>query len=376
MAQFPVLIAGLLRIAVSQAHDVEEADPSTVHGFLSKLMPAAAQHASTSLDVHVPLGLSESEYRAAKPTEWRQMIEKKQTLKDDQFASSGHTFAKAQASDATKSLGDFFDVRKFIVPTFSNVNPGHGPDAISHHHKLAENSPEADGGASSFMIIDDRPILHPAPNMQDLSALASASGKPAIATKEEEKAAQKLLANDNNSLVTLSAIGVGILALMTMLGVRIRRGLRPATVLASSGALGSDMFNEMVPGLGDNIMEMKSHGSCINGVASGEGISDARGSKARADRIPGDLAWDPLDLLTSDPTAGLQPVVFTVDPEEEAERAEENLSPAEMEEYLFTESKKWTPVYGFLILAAILPGLLNPTDPLDRALDLWVGGKP
>ena len=85
--------------------------------------------------------------------EWRQTIEKKQTLKDDQFASSGHTFAKAQASDATKSLGDFFDVRKFIVPTFSNVNPGHGPDAMSHHHKLAEHGSEADGGATELVFI-------------------------------------------------------------------------------------------------------------------------------------------------------------------------------------------------------------------------------
>merc|ERR1719353_1154807 len=120
-------------------------------------------------------------------------MEKEQTLKGDEFASSsGHTFAKAQASDAIrKSLGDYFDLKKFIIPTFSNVNHGNGPDALSHHHNLAEHSPEADGGASPSMIIDDKPILHPATHVQHSSALTSASGKPSIliATKEEEKAA-------------------------------------------------------------------------------------------------------------------------------------------------------------------------------------------
>ena len=76
MAQLAVLIAGLLRIAVSQARDVEEADPSTVQGFLSKHMPAVAQRASTSLNVYVPQGLSESEYRAAKSTEQQQKSRK------------------------------------------------------------------------------------------------------------------------------------------------------------------------------------------------------------------------------------------------------------------------------------------------------------
>ena len=72
MAQLAFIIAGLLLIAVSQASNVEEADPSTVQGFLSKHMPAAAQHASTSSNVYVPQGLSESEYRVAKSTEQQQ----------------------------------------------------------------------------------------------------------------------------------------------------------------------------------------------------------------------------------------------------------------------------------------------------------------
>merc|ERR1719243_364110 len=74
------------------------------------------------------------------------------------------------------------------------------------------------------MIVDDKPSLHTAPQMQDSFAFTSAT--------EEEKAAEKLLANGSNTSITLSVIGVGLLALVTMLGVRIRRGLRPATALA------------------------------------------------------------------------------------------------------------------------------------------------
>merc|ERR1719247_23089 len=57
--------------------------------------------------------------------------------------------------------------------------------------------------------------------------------KPAFTSaKEEEKDAEKLLANGSNTPITLGAIGVGLLALVTMLGARMRRGLQPATVLA------------------------------------------------------------------------------------------------------------------------------------------------
>jgi hypothetical protein len=71
---------------------------------------------------------------------------------------------------------------------------------------------------------------------------------PAISTKEEEKAVQKLLVNGNNNMpIALSAFGVALLTLATMLGARIRRGLQPATAVAGSDALLS--------------MEMKAQGS-------------------------------------------------------------------------------------------------------------------
>jgi len=102
--------------------------------------------------------------------------------------------------------------------------------------------------ASQLTIADDKPVLHPTTQGQDFDL-------------------PKTAATGNNTPMSLSAIGVGLLALATMLGVRIVRGSRPATILASGGA--------------DNIMEMKS------------------------DPVPGRFEWDPLEL---------QPAVFAVDP--------------------------------------------------------------
>merc|ERR1719460_2911734 len=136
------------------------------------------------------------------------------------------------------------------------------------------------------MIKNDKPVFHPAPHVQDVFALTSANGKSAIAIKEEEKAAQKLLPHGSNAPMTLYAVGVGVFALVMMLRFRIRRGLRPATVDASNGAFFSDMSEKMFLGLGDNILEMKSHtSSSINGAALGEGISDLQGSKAHAEYL-------------------------------------------------------------------------------------------
>merc|ERR1719375_6167 len=98
---------------------------------------------------------------------------------------------------------------------------------------------------------------------------------PKIASKEEEKAAEKLFANGNSTPITLSALGVGLLALVTMLGVRMQRGLRPVS-------------DPSAPLLGGSTMEMKSHGS-----------SDK---------------WHPMNLSSSDPTAKWQPAIFAVTP--------------------------------------------------------------
>jgi hypothetical protein len=64
----------------------------------------------------------------------------------------------------------------------------------------------------------------------------------------------KIADNGHNTPITLSAIGIGLLSLVTMLGVGMRRALQPATA-------SSDMSMNMAPGLGDNFMEMQSQGS-------------------------------------------------------------------------------------------------------------------
>jgi ribosomal protein S21 len=69
--------------------------------------------------------------------------------------------------------------------------------------------------------------------------------------------AQKLATNDSSNPITLSAIGIGLLSLATMLGVRLQRGLQPATIIASSGGLGPLMLMNTASALGDNLMEMQ-----------------------------------------------------------------------------------------------------------------------
>merc|ERR1719482_1971004 len=90
---------------------------------------------------------------------------------------------------------------------------------------------------------------------------------PKIADKEENHVVQKLLANDSYKLITLSAIGVGLLSLVMMPGVRMRRHLQPATAFASSGGLGPVILINTAAALGDNIMEMKLQDSSVNSGA-------------------------------------------------------------------------------------------------------------
>merc|ERR1719217_1812913 len=89
------------------------------------------------------------------------------------------------------------DYDKFITPNFNRVKHGNGP----------------------FMTVDDKPVPHPSTQMQD--------------------------SNNNISPISLTAIGIGMLSIVTMLVVRLRRGLQPATAL------------------GDNLMEMKSQDSNV-----------------------------------------------------------------------------------------------------------------
>jgi len=128
-----------------------------------------------------------------------------------------------------------------------------------------------------------------------------------IADREEQQAVQKLLADDSMSSISLSAIGIGLLSLVTMLGVRLRRGLQPATILA--------MPLNTSSALGDNAMEMKSQDSSVKYSAAGAGWGQLSSQNSnpltpcyatKADLVelqnslPGPPAfWDPLDLASS-----------------------------------------------------------------------------
>jgi hypothetical protein len=85
-------------------------------------------------------------------------------------------------------------------------------------------------------------------SLSDYGQFLTPNLKPSISTKDvklpEIVDKEEMSASDNSTPMSLYAIGVGLLSLVTMLGARMRRGMQPANILA--------------PGLGDNLMEMKS----------------------------------------------------------------------------------------------------------------------
>merc|ERR1719428_2734472 len=146
------------------------------------------------------------------------------------------------------------DYDKFITPNFNRVKHGNGP----------------------FTTVDDKPVPHPSTQMQD--------------------------SNNNISPISLTAIGIGMLSIVTMLVVRLQRGLQPATAL------------------GDNLMEMKSQDSNVKVNSSRVGwgqlssqspqpLTPCYASKqemaALAEANPDFLGksiglWDPLNCLDFD----------------------------------------------------------------------------
>merc|ERR1719182_64962 len=157
-------------------------------------------------------------------------------------------------------------------------------------------------------------MLHPATQVQDSMAFMPARGEtsisntnfdpPKIASREEKQAAQKLLANSNNSPISLSAIGIGLLSLVTIHVVRLRRGLQPATILASSDGLGFDMPMYTKSALGDNVMEMKSQDSNVKvnsgrvgwGQQSFETANDSVLASAPLPATAADLGEEPAEV--------------------------------------------------------------------------------
>jgi photosystem II reaction center protein PsbM len=66
---------------------------------------------------------------------------------------------------------------------------------------------------------------------------------------EEEKAAQKMLGNDSNMPVSLSAIGIGLVSLATMLGLSLRGRIQRGLQSAATGDMSVPLF--------DNALELE-----------------------------------------------------------------------------------------------------------------------
>jgi len=185
------------------------------------------------------------------------------------------------------------DYDKFITPNLKHMKYG-VHDALSYPHSPAEQGHATDDskyldGNWDYSGIGAAALgerlattLHNQPTLSTIGTLDPidfAPGKgeplnakefdpPEITGKEEEKSAQTMFANDSNMPISLAAIGIGLVSLATMLGVRMRRGLQPETISASSSGLEHDMPMSAVPALGDNIMEMQSQNSSVNHSAT------------------------------------------------------------------------------------------------------------
>jgi hypothetical protein len=196
--------------------------------------------------------------------------------------------------DASRTPFDHYD--RLITPDLNHRKHGNGPYTLSHQRSPAEHGRATDeaqyldvnreyGGKTVsnmgdrfFATLHDKHV-HPKAQSQNSMGFGAAREEsltrtkefdlPKTSSNEAEKAVQKLFANGNNNTpITLSAIGVGLLTLVTIFGLHKRRGEQTATVFANSGALESNMSVNMTRGLDNNILEMKSHGLDIGGAAT------------------------------------------------------------------------------------------------------------
>jgi len=174
---------------------------------------------------------------------------------------------------------------------------------------LSKNLPVGDSGYDKFI----------SPSFNHIKQ----GNGPATVGTQEQKAAQQILSNDNSNMpISLSAVGVGLLALVTMVGFQIQRRLQPST--------GSDMSINMAQGLNENFMEMKSNAAASRAVGWGQlssqnsrtptlcyaeaaapaattappggsaatntALAGMVGGVMKGDPMPGEGAWDPLGL--------------------------------------------------------------------------------
>lgn len=121
---------------------------------------------------------------------------------------------------------------------------------------------------------------------------------------EEGKDVQKLLTNESNMLVGLSAIGIALLSFAVMVGVRMRRGVQPAIVLASSDRNGIDMSTPLANVSGNNTWELMSQSTPVRSPEHMLQGSERALAKDMHAHINSPFAlWDPLGLGEDAPEA-------------------------------------------------------------------------
>jgi len=121
---------------------------------------------------------------------------------------------------------------------------------------------------------------------------------------EEDKDVQKLLTNESNMPVGLSAIGIALLSFAVMVGVRMRRGVQPAIVLASSDRNGIDMSTPLATVSGNNTWELMSQSPPVRSPEHMLQGSDRALAKDMHAHINSPFAlWDPLGLGEDAPEA-------------------------------------------------------------------------
>jgi hypothetical protein len=113
----------------------------------------------------------------------------------------------------------------------------------------------------------------------------------------EEKSVQKVVVSDSSMGFGMPAIGISLLTLAAMLGVRMRRGLQQATTFASSDGHESDMSTAFALDASDTILELKAQD------ARGYEESRIRGGWQQSSRNS-----EPLTLCYAKDSSGFDPL--------------------------------------------------------------------
>merc|ERR1719247_1640369 len=178
------------------------------------------------------------------------------------------------------------------------------PEVSSDRNDLAEEAPATPTVDSPFMIYSSKPAHPTAPTQDRLEFTPAQAGALStsmelepqkIADKDEDQDVQKLFTNASNKPIGLCAMGAALLSLAAILGVRVRRGMRPSIAIASSDGHGIDMSIPRAAVSVDNILDLESQGSLVRITEQVLQSSEtALGKDMHADIKAPFALWDPL----------------------------------------------------------------------------------